>query len=497
MMRRANRTTSTDDADVAAGEAAAAAAAAAASAMTSAASHFLANGVGGSSTNSPIPSYASPLRHNPGAAPRHQHSHMSDQIIMNDSGGGIGPNGASSADDFYLSSAPASSNSLFHKAGSDLDFFEDHISDPVLVLGFDISHLSRQAQFLVCASGVFWFSLLYGYLQELISVQLCNRKLGLFLATAQFTGYTVLAYFLREFVYTKEQRQTGVSGIGAGGHGGIVGMFRGTSRSPVRGMRKTLPASVGNGSGAAAGSTAPMLRMGHTSVPFLLYLGLSLLRAVDLGMTNLAMQYINYPAKTLMKSSRVVFTMLFGVIISRKSYGWRDYAIVVCMCVGLALFMHADATSSAVFHHMGVIMLIVSLVCDGAITNMSESIMKQFGVGQDEVRFESIRPFREPVSLKHVSHVSAAVLGFDDSSSFACTRSRWWPLRPPPPSTAICGRVWCGCRSRGPLTSCRCRSTKGRGAFPASGSASSCSRPWDFSGAAAAPPSPRTLAPSP
>jgi UAA transporter family len=386
MMRRANRTTSTDDADVAAGEAAAAAAAAAASAMSSAASHFLSNGVGvgGSSTNSPIPSYASPLRHNAGAPLRQQHSHMSDQV--NDSGG-AGPNGASSADDFYLSSAPASSNSLFHsKAGSDLEFFEDHISDPVLVLGFDISHLSRQAQFLVCASGVFWFSLLYGYLQELISVQLCNRKLGLFLASAQFTGYTVLAYFLREFVYTKEQRQTGVSGGGAGGGGGIVGMFRGTSRSPVRGIRKTLPASVGNGSGAAAGSTAPMMRMGHTSVPFLLYLGLSLLRAVDLGMTNLAMQYINYPAKTLMKSSRVVFTMLFGVIISRKSYGWKDYAIVVCMCVGLALFMHADATSSAVFHHMGVVMLIVSLVCDGAITNMSESIMKQFGVGQDEVR---------------------------------------------------------------------------------------------------------------
>ena len=133
-------------------------------------------------------------------------------------------------------------------------------------------------------------------------------------------------------------------------------------------------------SGNAASSSSAV------HVPFLLYLGLSLLRAVDLGMTNLAMQYINYPAKTLMKSSRVVFTMLFGVIISRKRYGWKDYAIVLAMCIGLALFMHADATSSAIFHHMGVVMLVISLVCDGAITNMSETIMKQFGVGQDEVR---------------------------------------------------------------------------------------------------------------
>jgi hypothetical protein len=100
------------------------------------------------------------------------------------------------------------------------------------------------------------------------------------------------------------------------------------------------------------------------------------------------MQYINYPAKTLMKSSRVVFTMFFGVLIQRKVYKSADYAIVAAMVIGLAMFMHADANSSAVFHHMGVIMLTVSLVCDGAISNVSETIMTQFGVGQDEVRYE-------------------------------------------------------------------------------------------------------------
>lgn len=99
------------------------------------------------------------------------------------------------------------------------------------------------------------------------------------------------------------------------------------------------------------------------------------------------MQYINYPAKTLMKSSRVVFTMLFGVLIQRKVYKTADYAIVVAMVLGLAMFMHADANSSAVFHHMGVTMLTVSLFCDGAISNVSETIMSQFGVGQDEFIF--------------------------------------------------------------------------------------------------------------
>jgi len=179
---------------------------------------------------------------------------------------------------------------------SDIEFYEDLISDPVLVLGMDITHLSRNAQFLICASGVFFFSLLYGYLQELLSVQLCSRQLGLYLAMVQFVGYTFLAYILRSYVYQRQNRG-----------------------------RKTTK-SINTGAFA------------KLVVPFKIYLWLSLLRAVDLAMTNLAMQYINYPAKTLMKSSRVVFTMIFGVLITHKKYNLTDYAIVFCMVLGLAIF---------------------------------------------------------------------------------------------------------------------------------------------------------------
>jgi solute carrier family 35 (adenosine 3'-phospho 5'-phosphosulfate transporter), member B3 len=222
------------------------------------------------------------------------------------------------------------------------DLFED--LEPVLVLGVDISHWSRRTQFMVCASGVFGFSLLYGYLQELISVHICQRKLGLFLAVAQFVGYTLWSYVLRTYVYEKQQKQ-------------IQALPFGTPTKTV------------------------------LVVPFLMYLGLSLLRAVDLAMTNMAMQYVNYPAKTLMKSSRVVFTMLFGVLLARKKYRYWDYMVVLLMVLGLAIFMHADSNSSAVFHSLGIVMLTVSLLCDGAISNISETIMTSFGVGQDEFIF--------------------------------------------------------------------------------------------------------------
>lgn len=208
----------------------------------------------------------------------------------------------------------------------------------VLVLGLDISHFSRPYQFILSASGVFGFSLLYGYLQELIAVTICGRQLGLFLAIVQFIGYVFWSRVLHDHVENKTS------------------------------------------------SDSQHLKSGD--VPPKLYIMLALLRATDASMTNMSMKYINYPCKTLMKSSRVVFTMILGTVISRKKYKRLDYAIVLLMVTGLAIFMHADANSSAVFHPLGVIMLTVSLICDGAMSNMGEKIMTQYNVGQDEYMYK-------------------------------------------------------------------------------------------------------------
>jgi len=279
-------------------------------------------------------------------------------------------------------SSMASSNFASAPTSGNLEFFEDLVSEPVLVLGVDISHLSRKGQFVVCATGVFVFSLLYGFLQELISVTIFNRKLGLFLAAMQFTGYVFWAFLLQRYVYqgrasskSKTRKTTLLSSLSPSDKNNSNSIHDASSTSSTTDvmMKDTSPSKAKIPSSLCT-----------KDVPMMMYLGLSLLRAIDLGMTNLAMQYINYPAKTLMKSSRVVFTMLFGVLILRKRYRVQDYVVVLLMVSGLAIFMHADANSSAVFHHLGIIMLTISLLCDGAITNMSESIMNKFGVGQDE-----------------------------------------------------------------------------------------------------------------
>ncbi|KAL3816994.1 hypothetical protein ACHAXA_010114 [Cyclostephanos tholiformis] len=241
------------------------------------------------------------------------------------------------------------------------------------VLGWDLSNSSRRSQFLISSSGTFGFSLVYGYLQELISVSLCNRKLGLFLALAQFAGYTVLSYYFR-----KLDAAAVVTSLAGGRERRSSSSFSfGVASLSRRIRRRPLQSSIGSVDGTTATDT----------IPLEMYIGLSILRAIDLGMTNLAMQYVNYPAKTIMKSTRVVFTMMFGVIVSKKRYGLTDYSIVGIMVTGLAMFFHADANTSAVFNPLGIIMLTISLLCDGAISNLSEALMNQYQVGQDEYIF--------------------------------------------------------------------------------------------------------------
>jgi hypothetical protein len=145
-----------------------------------------------------------------------------------------------------IESAPSSANTI-SSTNTDLEFFDERISEPVLVLGLDITSWSDRQQFAYCAGGVFFFSLAYGYLQELLSVRLCSRKLGLFLALVQFTGYTVLAYGMRQFVYHRQQQHNNFASFG--------------------------------GSSSTAGKPSPLRH-----VPPAMYLGLSLLRAIDLAM---------------------------------------------------------------------------------------------------------------------------------------------------------------------------------------------------------------------
>ena len=59
------------------------------------------------------------------------------------------------------------------------------------------------------------------------------------------------------------------------------------------------------------------------------------------------------------------------------------HATAICIVLGLAIFLHADAKSSAIFHPVGVLLLSAAHICDDSLSNSSEFVMNEYKVGHD------------------------------------------------------------------------------------------------------------------
>jgi adenosine 3'-phospho 5'-phosphosulfate transporter B3 len=241
------------------------------------------------------------------------------------------------------------------------------LSEKELILfGLDFSNRSSTAQFMICAFGVFFFNILYGYLQELIQIQIAGRQFALFLGACQFAGYAFWSAILSQLRTWRMRRKNTIVSKDDDRYQ-LVETFDEQDQNRFKNI-----------------SQQPK----HTNPSFIGFFLLAVIRAIDLGLTNLSMRYLNYPAKTLIKSSRVIFTMIMGVFIGKKKYSSVDYSMVGMLVCGLSLFLHADLNSDAIFHPIGVCMLITSLSLDGSISNWSELLMNRHNLGQDEFQMK-------------------------------------------------------------------------------------------------------------
>lgn len=200
-----------------------------------------------------------------------------------------------------------------------------------ILFGIEIGGWPPNSQYLFCTGGVMLFLLLYGYLQELVVMNKFKRSFGWFVTLLQLSGYAFCATLQDKLIGNKTERR----------------------------------------------------------IPIYYYLVLSILQVVMQGLTNISMYYLNYPAKTLFKSSRVIMTMLFGLIFFRKKYKANDYLIAVAMVIGLTTFVAADANSSPEFDYRGVVLILLALAADASIINVQEHCMTVFNAGHEELVYFS------------------------------------------------------------------------------------------------------------
>lgn len=76
----------------------------------------------------------------------------------------------------------------------------------IKIFCLDLTFYNSTTQFLLCCFGVFFFFLLYGYMQELIFTLEGFKPYGWFLTLIQFAYYTFFGFFERKFEGTTSKR---------------------------------------------------------------------------------------------------------------------------------------------------------------------------------------------------------------------------------------------------------------------------------------------------
>ncbi|XP_038057189.1 adenosine 3'-phospho 5'-phosphosulfate transporter 2-like isoform X2 [Patiria miniata] len=188
------------------------------------------------------------------------------------------------------------------------------------------SQLPMLAQFGIGVLGIFFFYLIYGYVQELFFRAPERKPYGWYLTLVQFACYSSFASIEMKWKGCQPRR-----------------------------------------------------------IPMKTYILLAFLTVGTMGMSNSSVGYLNYPTQVIFKCCKLIPVMIGGILIQGKRYGPIDLSAALCMSVGLIFFILADSTVSPNFNHTGIIMISTALCADAAIGNVQEKAMKAYEASNNEV----------------------------------------------------------------------------------------------------------------
>eukprot|EP00934_Nitzschia_sp_Nitz4_P001238 Nitzschia sp. Nitz4//scaffold154_size52827//39775//41094//NITZ4_006783-RA/size52827-snap-gene-0.5-mRNA-1//1//CDS//3329537329//1238//frame0 len=92
------------------------------------------------------------------------------------------------------------------------------------------------------------------------------------------------------------------------------------------------------------------------------------------SLSNLALNYINFPTKVVFRSCKLIPTMIVASIVNRKVFTSVEYLLALSVSVGLILFAAADWELTPSFHPIGLAFVSLSVCADAILPNAQERL---------------------------------------------------------------------------------------------------------------------------
>ena len=106
----------------------------------------------------------------------------------------------------------------------------------------------------------------------------------------------------------------------------------------------------------------------------------------SLALSNMSLNYINFPTKVVFRSCKLVPAMLISTIMNQRKFSSSEYTCAFAISTGLILFAAADWKLSPSFNSWGIMLVSLSVIADAILPNFQEKLFK-LGSSRLEVTF--------------------------------------------------------------------------------------------------------------
>lgn len=120
--------------------------------------------------------------------------------------------------------------------------------------------------------------------------------------------------------------------------------------------------------------------------PIKSYFFLTLCLMTSSALSNLSLNYINFPTKVIFRSCKLIPTMAIATLVNKRIFSTTEYLCALSISMGLIIFTVVDWTLAPLFHPLGIIFVSISVCADAILPNMQEKLFS-FGSSRLEVTF--------------------------------------------------------------------------------------------------------------
>jgi len=102
------------------------------------------------------------------------------------------------------------------------------------------------------------------------------------------------------------------------------------------------------------------------------------------SLSNMSLNYINFPTKVIFRSCKLIPTMIIATILNKQVFSSLEYTSAFAISVGLVIFAAVDWKLTPTYNPVGLLLVGLSVVADAILPNAQEKLFS-FGSSRLEV----------------------------------------------------------------------------------------------------------------